>query len=200
LSKGFLIPLSSVASAKGDDPCFLFFLLESVLAILPIRTFPDPVLRRECREGVPDTEEIRKLAAGMLETMYAAPGIGLAAPQVGVSIRLIVVDVAGAIGDPDPTVLINPRILDSSENTAFEEGCLSLPDFTMEVDRARVVQVQYENLDGETKTIKTEDLLAVAIQHEMDHLEGKLLVDYASSVKRDMYKRKARKRKAAQSL
>ncbi len=169
------------------------------MSILPIKTFPDPVLRRECEEAVPDTDEIRKLAAGMLETMYAAPGIGLAAPQVGVSIRLIVVDVAGAIGDPDPTVLINPRILDSSENIAFEEGCLSLPDFTLEVDRARVVHVQYEDLDGETKTVIAEDLLAVAVQHEMDHLEGKLLVDYASSVKRDMYKRKARKRKAAQS-
>ena len=144
------------------------------------------------------SRRIRELAADLLETMYAAPGIGLAAPQVGVSIRLIVVDATGAIGDSDPTVLINPRILGSSENIAFEEGCLSLPDFTTEVDRARVVHVQYQNLDGETKTIIVEDLLAVAVQHEMDHLEGKLLVDYASSITRDRYKRKARKRKAEQ--
>ncbi len=101
---------------------------------------------------------------------------------------------------PTPRCSSTPRILNSSENIAFEEGCLSLPDFTLEVDRARVVHVQYEDLDGETKTVMAEDLLAVAVQHEMDHLEGKLLVDYASSVKKDMYKRKARKRKAAQSL
>lgn len=169
------------------------------MPILPIKTFPDPVLRRACEEAVPGTDDIRKLAADMLETMYAAPGIGLAAPQVGVSIRMVVVDVANALGNPDPIALLNPRVLSSSENIAFEEGCLSLPDFMMEVDRARVVQVQFEDLDGNTKTIVAEDLHAVAIQHEMDHLEGKLLVDYASSVKKDMYKRRARKRKAAES-
>jgi peptide deformylase len=169
------------------------------LPILPIKTFPDPVLRRACEEAVPGTDDIRKLAADMLETMYAAPGIGLAAPQVGVSIRMVVVDVANALGNPDPIALLNPRVLSSSENIAFEEGCLSLPDFMMEVDRARVVQVQFQDPDGNTKTIVAEDLHAVAIQHEMDHLEGKLLVDYASSVKKDMYKRRARKRKAAES-
>lgn len=166
------------------------------MPILPIKTFPDPVLRRSCEDAVPCTDEIRKLAADMLETMYAAPGIGLAAPQVGASIRMVVVDVGNAIGQPDPVALLNPRILSSSEHIAFEEGCLSLPDFTVEVDRARTVQVQFEDLDGETKTIAAEDLHAVAIQHELDHLEGKLLVDHASSVRRDMYKRKARKRKA----
>jgi peptide deformylase len=169
------------------------------LAILPIKTFPNPVLRRTCEDAVPCTDEIRKLAADMLETMYAAPGIGLAAPQVGVSVRMVVVDVANAIGNPDPMALLNPRILESSEHVAFEEGCLSLPDFTVEVDRARVVHVQFEDLDGNTKTIMAEDLHAVAIQHEMDHLEGTLLVDHASSVRRDMYKRKVRKLKAAES-
>ncbi|MDF1536898.1 MAG: peptide deformylase [bacterium] len=169
------------------------------MAILPIKTFPDPVLRRKCEDAVPDTDEIRKLAAEMLETMYAAPGIGLAAPQVGVSIRLITVDAANAFGHPDPTVFLNPRIIGSSENIAFEEGCLSLPDFTVEVDRARVVHVQFEDLDGETKTVLAEDLFAVAVQHEMDHLEGILLVDHSSSLKREMYKRKVRKRKAAEN-
>ena len=169
------------------------------MPILPIKTFPDPVLRRACEDAVPGTEVIRKLAAEMLETMYAAPGIGLAAPQVGISIRMVVVDVANAIGSPDPIALLNPRILTSSEHVAFEEGCLSLPDFTVEVDRARVVQVQFEDLDGNTKTIAAEDLHAVAIQHEMDHLEGKLLVDHASSVRRDLYKRRVRKRKSAES-
>ncbi|UCG37917.1 MAG: peptide deformylase [bacterium] len=166
------------------------------MAILPIRTYPDPVLRRTCQDAEPGTEQIRRLAQDMLETMYAAPGIGLAAPQVGASIRLVVVDVAGALGSPDPSFLLNPRIVRSSETTAFEEGCLSLPEFSLEVERARVIEVSYQDLEGAERSLVAEDLFAVAIQHEMDHLEGRLLVDYASSVKRDLYRRKARKRKA----
>lgn len=166
------------------------------MALLPIRTFPDPVLRRSCREADPGTEEVRRLAADMLETMYAAPGVGLAAPQVGESIRLITVDVGGALGTSDPHILLNPRIVASSESIAFEEGCLSLPEFTLEVDRARVLQVTFLSLDGEEKTILAEDIFAVALQHEMDHLDGRLLVDYASPVRRDLYRRKARKMKA----
>lgn len=165
------------------------------MAILPIITFPDPVLRRVCSEAEPDTEEINRLAEGMLETMYAAPGIGLAAPQVGQSIRLITVDVGGPMGVSDPHVLLNPKINASSESVAFEEGCLSLPEFTLEVERARVIQVTCQDLDGNEKTIFAEDIFAVAIQHEMDHLEGRLLVDYASSIKRDLYRRKARRMK-----
>lgn len=166
------------------------------MPILPIRTFPDPTLRRVCVEAEPGTEEIRRLAANMLETMYAAPGVGLAAPQVGLSIRLITVDVGGALGTSDPHVLLNPRITASSESVAFEEGCLSLPEFTLEVDRARVVQVTFLDLNGEERTILAEDIFAVALQHEMDHLDGRLLVDYASPVRRDLYRRKARKMKA----
>lgn len=166
------------------------------MPILPIRTFPDPILRRVCEEAEPGTEEIRRLAADMLETMYAAPGVGLAAPQVGLNIRLITVDVGGALGTSDPHVLLNPRITASSESVAFEEGCLSLPEFTLEVDRARVVQVTFLDLNGEERTILAEDIFAVALQHEMDHLDGRLLVDYASPVRRDLYRRKARKMKA----
>jgi peptide deformylase len=166
------------------------------MAILPIKTFPDPVLRRACEEAEPGTDRIRKLAEDMLETMYAAPGIGLAAPQVGENIRMIAVDVGGALGNSDPHILLNPKITASSDSVAFEEGCLSLPEFTLEVDRARVIQVTCRNLDGTEKTLIAEDLLAVAIQHEIDHLDGRLLVDYASSVRRDMYRRKVRKMKA----
>ena len=166
------------------------------MAILPIRTFPDPVLRRACEEAEPGTERIRRLAADMLETMYAAPGIGLAAPQVGENIRMIAVDVGGTLGSSDPHILLNPKITASSDSVAFEEGCLSLPEFTLEVDRARVIQITHQDLDGSEKILLAEDLFAVAIQHEMDHLDGRLLVDYTSSVRRDMYRRKARKMKA----
>ena len=166
------------------------------MPLLPIRTYPDPVLRRECIPAEPGTDEIRKLAEDMLETMYAAPGIGLAAPQVGESLRMIVVDVFGHLGERNPQILLNPEILSSSESIAFEEGCLSLPEFTVEVERPRLIEVKYQDLDGSILKIVAEDLFAVAIQHEMDHLEGKLLLDHASLVKRDMYRRKARKMKA----
>ncbi len=169
---------------------------EDRLPLLPIRTYPDPVLRRECRTAEPGTEEIRRLAEDMIETMYAAPGIGLAAPQVGHSLRLIVIDVFGHLGERDPKVLLNPEILEAAEEIAFEEGCLSLPEFTVEVPRSRIIRVRYQDLEGQEQTVAAQDLMAVAIQHEMDHLEGKLLLDHASLVRRDMYKRKARKMKA----
>lgn len=171
-------------------------LLEVLLALLPIRTYPDPVLRRKCSPAEPGTAEIRRLAEDMIETMYAAPGIGLAAPQVGESVRMVIVDIFAHLGEPDPKVMLNPEILSFSDNIAFEEGCLSLPEFTHEVERPRVVEVKYQDLDGSEIKLKAEDLFAVAIQHEMDHLEGRLLLDYASMVKRDIYRRKARKMKA----
>jgi len=170
--------------------------MEVFLPLLPIRTYPDPVLRRECKPAEPGTDEIRKLAEDMIETMYAAPGIGLAAPQVGESVRMVVVDIFGHLGEQDPQVLLNPEIVSCSETTAFEEGCLSLPEFTVEVQRPRVVEVSYQDLEGEKRTITAEDLFAVAIRHEMDHLEGRLLLDHASAVRRDTYRRKVRKMKA----
>ena len=166
------------------------------MPLLPIKTYPDPVLRRECKPAEPATSEIRKLAQNMIETMYAAPGIGLAAPQVGVNIRMVVIDIFAHLGEPDPHFILNPEITSSSETTAFEEGCLSLPEFTVEVPRSRVIEVKYQDLDGMEVKISAEDLFAVAIQHEMDHLEGRLLLDHASAVRRDMYRRKARKMKA----
>jgi len=166
------------------------------LPLLPIRTYPDPVLRRECKPAEPGTAEIKRLAGDMIETMYAAPGIGLAAPQVGQSVRMVVVDIFGHLGERDPQVLLNPEIVSCSETIAFEEGCLSLPEFTVEVERPRIVEIKYQDLEGENRTITAEDLFAVAIQHEMEHLEGRLLLDHASAVRRDMYRRKARKMKA----
>lgn len=166
------------------------------MAILPVRTYPDPILRQECVEAEPGTGTIRKLAEDMLETMYSAPGVGLAAPQVGLNMNLIVVDTGNAMGERDPHVLLNPRITASSGFVAFEEGCLSLPEFTQEVDRAQFIEVSFTDLEGSRRNLLAQDLFAVAIQHEMDHLHGRLLLDYASLVRRDMYRRKARKKKA----
>jgi peptide deformylase len=166
------------------------------LPLLPIRTYPDPVLRRECQPAEPGTAEVRKLAEAMLQTMYAAPGVGLAAPQVGVSLKMMIVDVRVALGERNPFVILNPEIVNSSDVIAFEEGCLSLPEFTVEVERPRVLTLKYQDLEGEEKTLSAEDFLSVAIQHEMDHLEGRLLLDHASAVRRQLYHRQARKMKA----
>ena len=166
------------------------------MAILSVLTFPNDILRRPCSEAEPGTEEIRELADNMIETMYAAPGIGLAAPQVGLSIRLVIVNVTAMIGEPEPHVLLNPEIVHSEEVVAFEEGCLSLPELSVEIERARKIEVRFQDLNGDRMSMEAEDLLAVAIQHEMDHLEGKLILDYASLVRRDLYRRKARKMKA----
>lgn len=166
------------------------------MPLLPIRIFPDPVLRRECEPAEPGSESLRQLATDMIETMYAAPGVGLAAPQVGEGIRMVIVDIFGHTGEKDPYVLLNPEIVSFSETIAFEEGCLSLPEFTLEVERSRVVEVRYQDLDGREQTLKAQDLLAVVVQHEMDHLEGRLLIDHASAIRRDVYRRKARKMKA----
>ncbi len=164
------------------------------MPLLQIRTFPDPVLRETCEEAVPGTEEIKKLASGMLETMYAAPGIGLAAPQVGATVRLITIDLKGHNGEPDPHVLLNPTILEAHEETiAFEEGCLSLPELNVSIDRPKAIKISFQDLDGAAVELEVEDLLAIAIQHEMDHLEGRLILDYASIIRRDQYRRKVKK-------
>jgi len=166
------------------------------LALLPIRTYPDPVLRRECKPADSGSDEMKRLAKDMIETMYAAPGVGLAAPQIGVNVRMVIVDAFVQSEERDPKVMLNPEILSSSGSIAFEEGCLSLPELTLEVDRPRIIEVKYQDLEGSEIKIMAQDLFAVVIQHEIDHLEGRLLLDRASLVKRDMYRRKARKMKA----
>ena len=166
------------------------------MPLLPILTYPDPFLRLRCEDAVPGTLEIKRLADDMVETMYAAPGIGLAAPQVGKRVRMVIVDITGPAGDADPRVLLNPVLLEKSESVSFEEGCLSVPEFTLEIDRSRVIRVRYQDLDGDWLELMAEDLLAVAVQHEMDHLEGRLIIDYASTVRRDLYRRKIKKLRA----
>ena len=168
------------------------------MAKLDIITIPDPVLRKPAAriERVNDT--LRRLADDMLETMYAAPGIGLAAPQVGVSRRLIVLDVAGE-GEPRrPLVMINPEIIRLGEDRrVYEEGCLSIPDVKVEIERPASLVVRFADRDGKEAELAADGLLATAVQHEVDHLDGRLIIDFLSRLKRDMIVRRFRKQTRA---
>ncbi|WP_160123165.1 peptide deformylase [Rhodovarius lipocyclicus] len=162
---------------------------------MPILYVPAPVLRAKARAvGPADADRVRALAPRMLATMYEAPGIGLAAPQVGESLRLIVLDVSGKDETPDPMVLVNPEVIAASKELATrEEGCLSLPNQYAEVTRPAVVKVRYQTLDGSRKDIEADGLMAACLQHEIDHLDGTLFVDYLSPLKRNMILRKLAK-------
>ncbi len=163
----------------------------------PILIHPDPRLKKVC-VPVPDlSDELRTLADDMLETMYAAPGIGLAAPQIGILRRLIVLDcVKEEDGDARPLVMFNPQILSSSEETnVYEEGCLSIPDQYAEVTRPRVVEVAWMDRDGNAQRETFDGLWATCVQHEIDHLDGKLFIDYLKPLKRQMITRKMQKLK-----
>ncbi len=161
------------------------------MAILPILHFPDPRLRRTAEPVDDVNDEIRVLVDNMFETMYEAPGIGLAAPQVDVLKRILVVDISD--DRSQPFCLINPEILSSEGDEETEEGCLSVPNTYEKVRRAKRVAVKALNLDGQLFEIRAEDLLAVCIQHEIDHLEGKLFVDYLSALKRQRIQKKLEK-------
>ncbi len=161
--------------------------------MLKIHTFPDPVLSSRAAEVTEVTTELRQLAQNMLETMYANKGVGLAAPQVGHSIRLIVVDVTGPDRREEPYVFFNPVILSGQGEVESEEGCLSCPDLTARVVRMEAVALEAQGLDGKITRIVAEDLMAICLQHEIDHLEGTVLVDHVSRLKRSLYMKKARK-------
>lgn len=161
---------------------------------LPILTPPSPALRAKARKvGPDDMDRVRALVPPMLATMYAAPGIGLAAPQVGVPLRLAVVDLQPD-DVPAPLVLINPEVTRVSEDWAVrEEGCLSLPGQYAEVSRPARVHVRYQDLDGRMREVEAEGLLAACLQHELDHLDGVLFVDHLSALKRNMILRRLAK-------
>lgn len=161
------------------------------MAILKILHFPDDRLRIPAKPVELVTEEIRILAADMLETMYAAPGIGLAAPQVDVQQRVIVVDVSD--DNNDPLVFINPEIIEHEGFVKAEEGCLSVPSIYEKVERFDRVKVRALNTEGDTFELEADDLLSVCIQHEIDHLDGKLFVDYLSEMKRSRIRKKMEK-------
>ncbi|KAA8732086.1 peptide deformylase [Acinetobacter qingfengensis] len=162
------------------------------MALLPILSFPDQRLRTIAKPVEQVNDEIRQLAADMLETMYAAPGIGLAATQVDHHIQLIVMDLSES--KDQPMVFINPKITALTQETQpYEEGCLSVPQIYDKVERPSRVKIQALNLDGEKIEIDADGLLAVCIQHEMDHLNGKLFVDYLSPLKRQRAREKVEK-------
>ncbi|MDA7966019.1 peptide deformylase [Ruegeria sp.] len=158
---------------------------------------PDPRLKKVCAPVADITDDLRKLADDMLETMYDAPGIGLAAPQIGVLDRLIVVDCVKEEGEtPRPLVMFNPEIISASDETnVYEEGCLSIPEQYAEVTRPKVVEVAWMDQDGNARQEVFDDLWATCVQHEIDHLNGKLFIDYLKPLKRQMITRKMQKLK-----
>ena len=156
------------------------------MAILPIITIPDPLLRKKAASVERVDAALLKLAENMLATMYDAPGIGLAAPQVGILRRLIVMDPSRDEEAKQPLVMINPVILErGSEMRTHEEGCLSIPEYYEEVERPARVRVRFTDLDGKVHEEDADGLFATCIQHEIDHLNGVLFVDYLSKLKRD---------------
>lgn len=171
------------------------------MALLQILEYPDPRLRTIASPVAAVTDEIRKLIDDMLETMYAAPGIGLAATQVDVHQRLLVMDISE--DKSQPLCFINPLILESNGVATADEGCLSVPEIYESVERAAEIRVKALDRDGNEFEMSADGLLAVCIQHEMDHLEGKLFVDYLSQLKRQRLKKKfvkARKRDLTENL
>ncbi len=162
--------------------------------ILPIVKYGDPVLEKVATPVTAFDEELEKLAKNMVETMYAAPGYGLAAPQVGVSQRLIVLDESVGKSADSLLILVNPEIINSEGQQCEEEGCLSLPDFTAKVQRPFRVVVSTQDLKGQHRVIEGQQLLARIMAHEIDHLNGILFINHLSSLKRDIIKRKIRKR------
>ncbi|WP_439498062.1 peptide deformylase [Bosea sp. (in: a-proteobacteria)] len=156
------------------------------MAIRPLVILPDSVLRQVSDPVQAITPEIKTLAAEMLETMYDAPGIGLAAIQVGVPKRIVTIDLAKQDEEKQPMVFVNPEVTWSSDETSIhEEGCLSIPEYYEEVERPARVKVRYLDLDGKQQEVEAEGLLATCLQHEIDHLNGVLFIDYLSRLKRE---------------
>ncbi len=184
------------------------------MAKLKIFTFPDLILAQKAAPVERVEKSLHKLADDMLETMYFAPGIGLAANQVGILQRILVLDTdydyeelpegesppagsevvtGGFIKNRKPRIIVNPEIIHSEGSILFAEGCLSVPEYSAEVKRAEKIKLQYQDVDGLTKTLSADGLLAVAIQHELDHLEGKLFIDRLSPLKKEMARKRLRK-------
>lgn len=161
------------------------------MTIKPLIHLPDPVLRQNSAPVERVDSDLETLIADMLETMYDAPGIGLAAIQIGVPRRLLVIDIAGKDEPKKPQVFINPEILATGDGVSvYEEGCLSIPDYYAEVQRPDTVTVRHLDEKGEERTVEATGLLATCLQHEIDHLNGVLFIDHISKLKRDMVVRK----------
>ncbi len=161
--------------------------------IRPILKYGAPELQLKSRPVEHFDQELKSLARDLLQTMYAAPGIGLAAPQVGINLRLTVIDITGGEEKGHQIVLANPKITEQEGSQKGEEGCLSIPEFTAPVERPQQVRVEAQDLDGNPIDVEGSDLLARAICHEIDHLDGILYIDRISRLKREMIKRKIQK-------
>ena len=168
------------------------------MAKLTILEFPDPRLRKKAAQDEADDDALRPILANMFATMYEAPGIGLAATQVDVHRRLLVADVSP--DKTEPHVFINPEILEKDGVTVTEEGCLSVPGYYEEVERAEHIKVRYLDRDGAERVEEFVGLLAVCVQHEIDHLDGKLFVDYLSEAKRQRIRKKLEKERRHQAV
>lgn len=166
------------------------------MTIKKILVEPDPILRKKCESLEKVDDQVRKLMDDMLETMYKAPGIGLAAIQLGILKRIVVIDISKENEKQNPLFLINPVITKKSKNTSiYEEGCLSIPGQFAEIERPAECTLRYINYQGKNKELKADGLLATCIQHEVDHLDGILFIDYLSKLKKDMIIKKLVKQK-----
>ena len=164
------------------------------MSIKPLIILPDPLLRVVSKPLERVDAPLRQLADDMLETMYDAPGIGLAAIQIGEPLRMLVIDLAKEEEEPAPHVIINPEVLERSDGrSVYEEGCLSIPDYYAEVERPATVRVKYLDRDGKEREMQAQGLMATCLQHEIDHLDGVLFIDHISKLKRDMVVKKFRK-------
>lgn len=177
--------------------------------LLPIKTYPDPILKKIAEPVSEFNQELKSLVHNMLYTMYQAPGIGLAAPQIGLSKRFFVIDVdfereevLGENGEEEyklsnlnPQVFINPEFLNKEGESLYQEGCLSLPEVFEDVKRAQVVTVKYQDLHGEPHTIDAEGLFAICLQHENDHLDGIVFIERLSALKQNFFKKKLLKKR-----
>ena len=161
------------------------------MTIKPLIILPDPVLRQTSKPVETVDDQVRRLADDMLETMYDAPGIGLAAIQIGEPLRMMVIDVSKEEEENAPRIFLNPEILATSDTmSVYEEGCLSIPDYYAEVERPADVTVRYLGLDGKMHEETVDGILATCVQHELDHLNGVLFIDHISKLKRDMVVKK----------
>lgn len=163
------------------------------MTIQKIIEYPEPLLRLKAREVANFDETLSVLIEDMAETMFDAPGIGLAAPQVAQSLRLIVVDTTQPGEDKQFMALVNPEIVEHEGEQIDEEGCLSVPELTANVKRCKKITVRYQTAEGVTKELTSEDRFAVVLQHEIDHLNGILFIDHLSPLKRNLYKKKRKK-------
>ncbi|MFP2912672.1 peptide deformylase [Pyxidicoccus sp. 3LFB2] len=162
-----------------------------------ILIWPDPILKQKARPVAKVTDAVRVLVKDMFETMYAANGVGLAAPQVGVLQRVIVLDTTHSQPESKPIAMINPEIISMEGETSYMEGCLSIPGESEDVDRAAVVTVKFLDEEGQEQTLRCDGLLSIAVQHETDHLNGTVFVDHVSTLKRELIRNRMKRLKTS---